>query len=92
MRQHAAWIVVALGTGLALPALAAGPTPETVQKSAPNTTAGLFPHTNQTPPYAVSGANNEQAGMTHGSEPNAGAVGLNGSGGTGNGTSSGVTR
>lgn len=92
MRHHASWIIVALATGLALPALAAGPTPQTVQKSAPNNAAGLFPHTQQAPPYAVSGANNEQAGLAHGSEPNAGSTGLNGSGGTGYGTSSGVTR
>ncbi|HEY6433500.1 MAG TPA: hypothetical protein VIZ17_16085 [Acetobacteraceae bacterium] len=92
MRPHAPWIIVVLATGLVLPALAAGPTPQTVQKSAPNNAAGLFPHTQQAPPYAVSGANNEQAGMTHGSEPNAGATGFNGSGGAGNGTSGGVTR
>jgi hypothetical protein len=80
------WSILALAAGLAVPALAAGPTPQTVQKNSPNTAGNLFPKNQPVPPYAVSGANNEQGGVGNGhAEPNAGATGLNGSGGTGNG-------
>ena len=86
MRNGRLCITAALAAGLALPALAAGPTPQTVQKNGPNTTGKLFPKNQPVPPYAVSGANNEQGGVGNGhAEPNAGATGLNGSAGTGTG-------
>ena len=86
MRNAKLWAAALVAAGFAAaPALAAGPTPETVQKSHPNPTKGLFPNNQPVPPYGVAGANNEQAGLTKGSEPNAGHTGLNGSGGSGTG-------
>jgi hypothetical protein len=90
MRNTTLWLPVLLaGSLVAGPAMAAGPTPQTVQKDNPNgSTAGLFPKNQPAQHYSVSGANNEQAGMTaHGYEPNAGATGLNGSAGASNGWS-----
>ncbi|HSU05027.1 MAG TPA: hypothetical protein VLI93_05610 [Acetobacteraceae bacterium] len=86
MRNGRLWITAAFITGLTLPALAAGPTPETVQKNGSNSTGSLFPKNQPVPPFAVSGANNEQGGVGNGhAEPNAGATGLNGSGGSSTG-------
>jgi hypothetical protein len=86
MRPRHILIPTLLTFGFAAAAIAAGPTPQTMQQSPAGAGAGsLFPNDQPAPPYAVSGANNEQAGLTKGSEPNAGHTGLNGSGGTSNG-------
>jgi hypothetical protein len=88
MSIRAFWIAAVICGFLPIPVLAAGPAPQTVQKNNPpgNGTGNLFPHNQPVPPYSVAGANGEQAGHGLGRpEPNAGATGINGSGGTGSG-------